>query len=67
MKKLCQQFFKKIIALVIDNNKGRKILDGDHVDGFHPQLGIFNQFNLGDAVFAKPRSSRAAGPPMEPR
>ena len=61
MKKLCQQLFKKIIALIIDNDKGRKILDGDQVDGFHTQFGILDQFNVGDAVFAEPCSRPADG------
>ena len=61
MKNLCQQLFKEIIALVIDNDKSRKILDGDQVDGFHTQFGILDQFNLGDAVSAEPRSRSADG------
>src|SRR5579875_1225312 len=49
------QFLEEIIALVIDDDEGREILDFDPPDRFHPELGIFQHLNLPDAVLCEPR------------
>ncbi len=38
MKKLCQQRIKKDNEFRVNGDESGKILNGDHVDGFHPQL-----------------------------
>ena len=58
---LSPKFREKIAALVVDDDKRRKI---DHVDlphRFHAELGIFQHLDLFDAVLRQPRR-RAAAP-----
>src|SRR5436305_10788344 len=45
----------KIVALVVDDNKGREIDDLDPPDRLHPELGIFDRFDLLDAVLREAR------------
>ena len=45
-----QKTVKKVIPLIIHDYKCRKVLYSDHVDGFHPQLGVFEQLDLGNAL-----------------
>ena len=44
------QLLKKVIPLVINDNKCGEILDLDFPDRFHAKLGIFQHFNMLDAV-----------------
>src|ERR1700709_2778099 len=44
------QFLEKIIALVVDDDEGREILDLDAPDCFHAEFGIFDDLDLLDAV-----------------
>src|SRR5438876_4224045 len=41
---------EEVIALVVDDNEGRKIDDLDAPDRLHAELGIFDQLDLLDAV-----------------
>ena len=50
-----QEFFKKIISLVIHNDEGWKVLNCNHEDSFHAQFGVFKSFNLGNEFFAYTR------------
>src|SRR4030081_534189 len=47
------QFLEEIIALVVDDDEGRKVLDLDAPDRFHAELGIFHHPDLLDAVFGE--------------
>src|SRR5207249_10805651 len=49
------QFLEEIIALVVDDDEGRKIHDLDAPDRFHTRLGIFHDFDLLDAVLGEVR------------
>src|ERR1700722_15686893 len=44
---------EEIIALVIDDDEGRKILDFDAPDRLHAEFGIFHHLDLLDAVFGE--------------
>src|SRR5204863_2994796 len=47
------QFLEKIIALVVDDDEGRKIHDLDAPDRFHAEFGIFDDFDFLDAVLGE--------------
>src|SRR3954470_11978688 len=47
------QFLEEIIALVVDDDEGRKIHDLDAPDRFHAELGIFHHLDLLDAVLGE--------------
>src|ERR1700710_1842135 len=47
------QFLEEIIALVVDDDEGWKILDLDAPDRFHAELGIFHHLDLLDAVLGE--------------
>src|SRR6187401_358392 len=47
------QFLEEIIALVVDDDEGREILDLDAPDRFHAEFGIFHHLDLLDAVFGE--------------
>src|SRR5689334_22617112 len=47
------QFLEKVVALVVDDDEGRKIHHVDAPDRFHPEFGIFHDLDLPDAVFGK--------------
>src|ERR1700727_2887032 len=49
------QLLEEIIALVIDDDEGRKILDFDAPDRLHAEFGIFHHLDLLDAVLGKIR------------
>src|ERR1700682_6801369 len=53
------QFLEEIIALVVDDDEGREILDLDAPDRFHAEFGIFHHLDLLDAVFGKVRRGPA--------
>src|SRR5205823_10270668 len=53
------QFLEKIIALVIDHDECRKILDLDAPDRLHAELGIFHRLDLLDAVLGEVRRRAA--------
>ncbi len=44
------QFLEEVIALVVDHDKGREVFDLDLPDGFHAELGIFQNLDLLDAI-----------------
>src|SRR5205823_2175697 len=44
------QLLEEVIALVVDHDEGRKILDLDAPDRLHAELGIFQHLDLFDAV-----------------
>ena len=39
------QFLEEVIALVVDDDEGRKILDLDAPDRFHAEFGIFHHLD----------------------
>jgi hypothetical protein len=45
----------EIIALVIHDDEGWEILNLNPPNGFHAEFGIFQHFNLLDAVLREPR------------
>src|SRR5260370_10762040 len=45
----------EVVALVVDHDEGREIDDLDAPDRFHPELGIFDEFDLADAILGEPR------------
>src|SRR5258708_12163686 len=47
------QFLEEIIALVVDDDQSREILDLDAPDRFHAEFGIFNNLDLLDAVLGE--------------
>src|ERR1700704_6906522 len=47
------QFLEEIIALVVDDDEGREILDLDAPDRFHAEFGIFHDLDLLDAVLGE--------------
>src|ERR1700730_7234020 len=47
------QLLEEVVALVVDDDEGRKIHDLDAPDRFHAELGIFDDLDLLDAVFGK--------------
>src|SRR5512140_68434 len=49
------QFLEEVVALVVDHDEGREILDLDAPDRFHAELGIFHHLDLLDAVLGKVR------------
>src|SRR5580700_11833131 len=53
------QLLEKIVALVVDDDEGRKILDLDPPHGLHPELGIFVDLDLFDAVLRQARRGAA--------
>ena len=57
------QFFKEIIAFVVDHDEGGEIFHLDPPDRFHAELGIFLHLDLLDAVLGKIRRA----PPIEAR
>src|SRR6516165_8484132 len=46
---------KKIFSLVVDDDEGREIFHLDTPDCFHPELGVFDNLDLADAVSGEPR------------
>ena len=55
------QFLEKIIALVVDDNECREILDLNLPDRFHAELGIFLHRDLLDAVLGDAGGRAADG------
>src|SRR5258708_10155382 len=47
------QFLEEIIALVVDDDESREILDLDAPDRFHAEFGIFHHLDLLDAVLGE--------------
>src|SRR5262245_16602099 len=47
------QFLEKVIALVVDDDEGWKILDLDPPDRLHTELGILDHLDLLDAVLGE--------------
>src|SRR6266403_88985 len=49
------QFLEEVVALVVDDDEGREILDLDAPDRFHAEFGIFDDLDLLDAVLGEVR------------
>src|SRR5579872_2000663 len=47
------QLLEEVVALVVDDDEGRKIHDLDAPDRFHAEFGIFHDLDLLDAVFGE--------------
>ena len=47
------ELFEEVVALVVDDDEGREILNFDLPDSFHPELGILMYIDFFDAVFGK--------------
>jgi hypothetical protein len=56
---LRQEWGVEIVALVVDQNEGREVLDRDLIDRLHPELGIGHDLLAGDVVLGQP-GGRAA-------
>ena len=55
------QFLEEVIALVVDDDEGGEVLDLDPPDRFHAEFGIFQHFDLLDAVLRQARGGAADG------
>ena len=55
------KFLEEIIALVIDHDEGREVLDLNAPDSLHSQLWIFDDFNLANTVLSQPSGGAAYG------
>src|SRR5579863_6607973 len=51
------QLLEEVVALVVDDDEGRKIHDLDAPDRFHAEFGIFHHLDLLDAVLGEVRRS----------
>ena len=60
-----EKIFKKIVALVVDDDKRREILDGDPENGLHSELRISKGFNTGNTFFAQSGCRTADGTQVE--
>src|ERR1041384_7480698 len=49
------QFLEEVVALVVDDDEGREVLDLDAPDRLHAELGIFDHLDLFDAVLGEVR------------
>src|SRR5260370_35123382 len=47
------ELLEKIVALVVDDDEGGKLFDLDPPDRLHAELGIFQYFDLADAVLGE--------------
>src|SRR6185369_12532023 len=47
------QLLEEVIALVVDDDEGREVLDLDLPDRLHAELGIFHHLDLLDAVLGE--------------
>src|SRR5262245_22895033 len=50
---------EEVVALVVDHDERREVLDPDLPDRFHAELGVLEDLDLGDAVLGQPRSRPA--------
>src|SRR4029078_3315253 len=50
---------EEVVALVVDDDEGREILDLDAPDRLHAEFGIFHHLDLLDAVLGKVRRRSA--------
>src|SRR6187549_241180 len=55
------QFLEEVIALVVNDDESREILDLDLPDRFHPEFGIFVHFYFLDALFGELCGAAADG------
>src|ERR1700675_394679 len=53
------QFLEKVVALVVDDDEGRKIHHLDAPDRFHAEFGIFQILDLLDAMLGEGRRRAA--------
>src|SRR6185312_17298348 len=60
------QFLEEVVALVVDDDEGREILDLDAPDRLHAEFGIFHHLDLLDAVFGKVGRGTADRAEIEP-
>ena len=58
---------KKVISLIVYNDEGWKILHFSHINGFHSELGILEQFNPGNTVAPENRGGAAYRAEIENR
>jgi hypothetical protein len=54
---------EEVVALVVDHDEGREVLDLDLPDRLHAELG----YSSTSTLLMQSWASRAAGPPIEPR
>ena len=45
---------EEVVALVVDDDEGREVLDLDPPDRLHAELGVLQHLDLGDAVLGQP-------------
>src|SRR5688572_5845164 len=53
------EFLEEVVALVVDDDEGREILDLDAPDRFHAEFGIFHHLDLLDAMLGEVRRGTA--------
>src|SRR5579875_3278346 len=57
---------EEVVALVVDDDEGGEVYHFDAPDRLHAELGIFDDFDLLDAVLGEPRRRPADRPEIEP-
>ena len=56
---------EEVVALVIDHDKGREVLDLNLPNGLHAQLRVLQNLDLADAVLGQPCGRSADSQEME--
>src|SRR6478735_6984774 len=57
---------EEVVALVVDHDEGREVLDLDLPDRLHAQLGVLEHLDAPDAVLGQPRSRATDRAEVEP-
>src|SRR5438128_12380957 len=57
---------EEVVALVVDHDERREVLDLDLPDSFHAEFGVLEDVDLLDAVLREPRGRAADRTEVEP-
>src|SRR4051812_28422969 len=63
---LFAEALEKIVALVVDDDEGRKILDPDAAHGFHAEIREIDDFDLEDVFLRENGGGAADGSEVKP-
>src|SRR6478736_5238355 len=56
---------EEVVALVVDDDEGREVLDLDPPDRLHAELGVLQHLDLADAVLREPSGWAADRPEIK--
>src|SRR5690606_16512822 len=59
------QFLEEVVALVINHDERREVLDFDTPDGFHTELWVLDHFYLLDAILCQACGGTTDRPQVE--